>query len=120
MKTLKIVGTILTALIIFVVTNTFAADHVKIDAKKLFTDKKCNSCHSVVVESIEKTNKNSKAPDLSDGSLYKADFLTKYLNKEESINDKKHGIALRGTPEEIIAMVTWLTSLKAPDPTPAK
>ena len=114
MKTLKIFGTVLTALMIFVVMNAFSAEEVKIDAKKLFTDKKCNSCHSITVESIEKTNKNSKAPDLSDGSKYKADFLTKYLNKEESINEKKHGLAMKGTPEEITAMVTWLTSLKAP------
>ncbi len=53
---------------------------------------------------IEKKNKsaNNKAPDLSEIKVeYDKDFLKKYLNKEEQINNKKHPVAFKGTDEDV-------------------
>lgn len=113
MKFVKLVS--LMALLAFTFsTFTFAEDAPKVDAKKLFVDKKCNSCHSVESAGITKTNANSKAPDLSNGAKYTKDFLAKYLKKEEAIEGKKHGIAFKATDVEFTAMVNWLSEQVPP------
>ena len=117
MKKQKLFGILMTSIFLFAVSMTmFAQDAVKIDPTQLFKDKKCVACHSVDVAGITKTNANSKAPDLSaTGTKYKADFLMKFLSKEETINDKKHGMSFKGTDDEFKALTDWLASLKPAD-----
>ncbi len=91
---------------------TFAADDGP-DGKQIFLDKKCTTCHSVELVGIESTKK-SGANDLSTvGDIIEADFMTKYLLKEEKIDDKAHKTKFNGTDEELKALVDWLLTLKA-------
>lgn len=79
--------------------------------QKLFLDNKCNVCHSVQSLSITSTKKD--AVDLSKtGDTYKADFITKYLNKESKINNKLHKVAFKGSAEDLTIISGWLNSLK--------
>lgn len=96
----------------FTLKTTSIAQDAK-DGKTIFTEAKCLNCHAVASQGIEATNKKTKAPDLSNvGATYKADFIKKYLTKEEQINDKKHLIAFKGTPDELTTLATWLEGLK--------
>jgi len=80
---------------------------------KLFVDKKCNMCHSIESQKVEKKMASSKAPDLSDvGSTRDAAWITKWLNKEVELNAKKHMGSWNGTPEEEKTLADWLASLK--------
>jgi len=117
MKKTKIFGILMTSIFLFAFCVTiFAQDAVKIDPTQLFKDKKCIACHSVDGAGIASTNPNHKAPDLSaTGTKYKADFLIKFLSKEETINDKKHGMKFNGTDDEFKALTDWLASLKPAD-----
>ncbi|MCJ7553482.1 MAG: cytochrome c [Ignavibacteriaceae bacterium] len=90
----------------------FAADKGP-DGKQIFLDKKCTTCHYVESAGIE-TTKKSGASDLSTvGDVMEADFMTKYLLKEEKIDDKAHKTKFNGTDEELKALVDWLLTLKA-------
>jgi hypothetical protein len=82
------------------------------DGKELFVEKKCNLCHSVESAGIE--SKMKTAVDLSNvGDKYDAEFLAKYLTKNETIDDKEHKVTLKGTEEEINTITEWLSSLKS-------
>ena len=101
---------IISIILLFGFAYSFGADEP--DGKKIFIDRKCNSCHSVSVAGIE--CKKKKAYDLSKvGDSKKADFLEKYLTKKEKINGKEHKTAFRGTEEELKAISKWLGSLKS-------
>jgi hypothetical protein len=79
--------------------------------KTIFIEKKCITCHSVDSEGV--TSKAKKKNDLSEiGSTYKADFLSKFLTKQENINNKKHGTAFKGTEDELKSLTSWLETLK--------
>jgi len=81
--------------------------------KKLFVDNKCNTCHSIESQGIAKTMASSKAPDLSNvGSEHNAEWISKYLMKEETKNEKKHMKAWAGTKEDLETLSKWLESLK--------
>jgi cytochrome c peroxidase len=85
------------------------------DGKKLFIEKKCNTCHSVEVAEIE--GKKKDPVDLSTtGDNYNSEFLAKFLVKNEKINDKEHKTTLKGTEEEKKAIAEWLSSLKSEKP----
>lgn len=82
--------------------------------KELFVNSKCNTCHSVGVWNIEQKNKspNNKAPDLSKSkSDLDKELLRKYLLKEESLNDKKHPVAFKGSEEDLQTLVEELLLL---------
>jgi cytochrome c553 len=80
--------------------------------KQVFMDKKCNSCHTVETAGV--TSKKKDASDLSTtGDTYNADFLKKYLMKEEKIEDTAHKTAFKGTDQELDDLVKWIESLKA-------
>ena len=114
--------------------------------KELFLSNKCNSCHTIAAQSIEKAAKASdtakatetakpaetkeapaaapaegatttkKAPDLSAvGVDLKADFIVKYLQKLESIKEKKHMKKFMGTEEELTQLAAWLAEQKDAD-----
>jgi mono/diheme cytochrome c family protein len=78
--------------------------------KDVFQNLKCGMCHAV---ESEKLTTKGKAPDLSTiGTTKKADWIAKYLKKEEKLNDKAHAMAFKGTDEELKTLSTWLASLK--------
>lgn len=90
------------------------------DGKKIFTEQKCSSCHNLEVEGIVKKGTPSKntPPDLSKiGSKVNKTQLANYLQKKESLNDKKHPAIFKGSEEELNALSKWLTGLKKSDPT---
>jgi cytochrome c len=111
--------------------------------KELFLSNKCNSCHTIAAQSIEKAAKASdaakapeaakpaetkeapaaapaegtttarKPPDLSAvGVDLKADFIVKYLQKLETIKEKKHMKKFMGTDEELTQLAAWLAEQK--------
>lgn len=83
--------------------------------KKAFLDNKCNICHSVSAEGIEKKTAASKAPDLSGiGAKQNADVLVKFLKKEVDMNGKKHSKTWTGKDADLQSMAKWLESLKKP------
>ncbi|MCI0618355.1 cytochrome c [bacterium] len=83
--------------------------------KKAYLDNKCNMCHSVSAEGIEKKTAGSKAPDLSGiGAKQNADFFVKFLKKEVDMNGKKHSKSWTGKDADLQAIAKWLESLKKP------
>jgi cytochrome c5 len=81
--------------------------------KAVFLAQKCNLCHSVQSQGVDRTMKSSKAPDLSTaGTTRTADWIEKFLKKEEMLNGKKHQKSLTATPEETTQLVKWLAGLK--------
>lgn len=83
------------------------------DGKTVYTEQKCDMCHSVTSESMA-SKKKSGAVDLSNaGAEGDAEFMKKYLKKEESINGKKHPANFRGNDDDLDIIATWLASLKA-------
>ena len=83
----------------------------ELDGQQIFTDSKCTKCHSV--ESLEIVSTKDDAADLSNvGADKDAEFLKKYLVKEETMNDKKHKTKFKGSDEELNALVDWLLTLK--------
>jgi cytochrome c553 len=112
------VGTLL--LLAFCYGMTVAQDAPK-DGKTIFTDAKCNNCHAITAEKIEALRKpmgKMLPPDLSDvGTRIKADFIAKYITKDEKLNDKTHPIAFKGTDDELKVLAAWLETLKTvPEP----
>ncbi len=81
--------------------------------KKVFVDAKCNTCHAVQSVKID-TKSKKPAADLSTvGSKHKADFMKKYLVKQEKMNEKAHPVAFKGSDEDLKKLSDWLGSLKA-------
>jgi cytochrome c2 len=79
--------------------------------QKVFTDSKCGTCHTV--QSHDLTSKKKDAVDLSGvGTVYQANFLEKFLKKQEKVDDKAHPQTFKGTDEQLEQLVEWLTSLK--------
>lgn len=114
MKKVKIIISIFILGTILALGNIASTAQEAPDGKQIFTVKKCNSCHSVESMGIERTNPKAIGTDLSKvGDELTAEFIAKYLKKEESLNDKKHGVAFKGSDEEFAALVQWLASLKA-------
>jgi len=59
---------------------------------------------------------NNKATDLSKIEIkYDRDFLTKYLHKEEKINDKKHPVAFKGTDEDLNVIIGLILPHQSPE-----
>lgn len=106
---------VLTLVLAFVASFiTFATAEEKKDGKTLFTDAKCMNCHGISALQITATNAKSKAPDLSTvGDHLKADFLAKYLVKEEKLNEKNHPVKY-ASAETLPTLVEWLMTLKTP------
>ncbi|MBI2059938.1 MAG: c-type cytochrome [Nitrospirae bacterium] len=114
-------GVILSAFLIPVLPSVARAA----GGKDLFLEKKCDKCHSVASEKIEKqvnkkTGKKKKGPDLSGVGLdHDADWLTKFVKKEieaESVYDKtkkvKHKKKFKGTDADLKSLVQYLAGLK--------
>jgi hypothetical protein len=79
--------------------------------QKIFVENNCGKCHSV--ESLQIVSTGKKPVDLSNvGNKFNAEFLNKYLVKEEKVNDKNHPLNFKGNTEELNSLVEWLTQLK--------
>lgn len=80
--------------------------------KQIFMNSKCNSCHSLEIEDIEAKVKKNPAADLSKlDKDYSIEFLVKYLNKEEKLNEKFHPVGFKGDKQNLNELTTWLKSL---------
>ena len=130
MKTLGIA--LGTALVLMANAGSARAEDAKKvpDGKPIFTNYKCGSCHEIASQGIKKkataapaatpatpatpaTTTSRKPPDLSGvGLVRKADWIKGYLMKKESIEDRKHMKAFKGTDEELAKLAGWLESLK--------
>lgn len=97
-------------LIGFINIKAQAAEEPK--GKILFKENKCVGCHAIETQGFIKKGKAS-APDLSNvGNKLKAEFIYKYLKKEEKQNDEKHPISFKGSDEELTTLTEWLVTLK--------
>ena len=121
-----------TALVLMVGAGSAVADNAKKvpDGKPIFTNYKCSSCHEIASRGITKkaaatpaatpatpatpaTTTSRKPPDLSGvGLVRKADWIKGYLQKKESIEDRKHMKVFKGTDAELATLAGWLESLK--------
>ena len=98
--------------IVFLFGFAYSFNRESVNGKTIFVEKKCNSCHSVEVASIEGKKKDSV--DLSKvGDKYNTELLAKFLTKKEKIDDQEHKTVIKGTDEEITAVTEWLSSLKS-------
>ena len=96
------------------------------DGKALFTQFKCNLCHSIESQSIaviedeeeadaEPEEGAKKPPDLSNvGSERDAKWMTDWLLKKVEIEGKTHRKKLTAEPAELKILTTWLATLKTP------
>ena len=84
--------------------------------KAVLLQHKCQSCHSVTSAGIlpARGEDSAEGPDLSNvGAAHSADWLNKYLLKQESKDGKKHKRRFPGTEQELNVLVKWLASLKS-------
>ena len=104
--------------VIFIALVRFAGAAEDDPGKKAFLANKCNVCHTVTSDGIEKTMKTTpkKAPpDLSTvGDTRTADWIVKYLKKTEAINNVKHSKTWAGKDEDLNAIAKWLEAHKKP------
>jgi mono/diheme cytochrome c family protein len=76
------------------------------DGKVVFVEQKCTKCHSAPGIA------GGKADLAGVGKKRTAEWMTKWLKKEEQIDGKKHKKAFTGTPAQLEAVVKWLSSLR--------
>jgi cytochrome c2 len=81
--------------------------------KTAFLENKCNVCHTIESQAIEKTSKMA-GPDLSDaGNLVEsAAWLKGFLLKENETEAGKHKKTWSGTDEQLEAIIGWVMGLK--------
>jgi len=110
MKTTKLFLTLGVAGLLGVSILTSAEE---VTGKDIFLSKKCNTCHAIKSQEIDSKQAN-KYPDLSNvgNKEYTAEFLHKYLMKEEKINNKAHPIKFGGEAAELDTLISWLLTLK--------
>ena len=92
------------------------------DGKAVFTENRCQSCHSIEAlgiarkkpaegEAVDKTDK--KPPDLSDAGLkLKAAWFSKFLRKQEKLDGDLHPKKFKGDAADLATLSTWLETLK--------
>ncbi|HOK14308.1 MAG TPA: c-type cytochrome [Candidatus Kapabacteria bacterium] len=83
------------------------------DGKTVFTEQKCDMCHSINSLGIA-SKKKSGAIDLSNAAVEgDAEFFAKYLKKETDLKGKKHPAQFKGSDEDLTILTEWLTTLKS-------
>ncbi|MDC4206603.1 MAG: cytochrome c [Candidatus Manganitrophus sp.] len=90
---------------IFAVLPAFASELEK--GKKIYADKRCGLCHVIA-------GKGGKmGPDLTDvGNQRDHDWLTKFLKNPKEVVPGAKMMAVKGSEEEIAALVDYMLSLK--------
>ena len=138
MKKLLIIALAVSVLCVLLAGLSFADEAKKGEAKKaaaakaatpagqkVFTEAKCQMCHTVLSQGIgeppakdakeeaEDVEEDSGPPDLSAaGAGRTAEWLSLFMQKKETLNDKKHMKAFKGSDEDLTALVDWLLALK--------
>lgn len=81
--------------------------------QKVFMEYRCNTCHAVASAEIEATEEDEEkqGPDLSTTEKRTAEWVKKYLNKEEAIDGRKHKKRWRGEDAELDALAEWVAGL---------
>ena len=98
--------------LIYGFTNLYIQDDEPA-GKKIFVDSKCGSCHSIEAEGLTTKSKKKNVPDLSDvGTKRNSDFISKFITKQEKLNDAQHPMAFKGSDEDLQKLANWLESLK--------
>src|SRR4030095_4115064 len=114
-RTIGFTLTVLFAVVLLAVlySGPVAGQAAKLDGKALFLGQKCNMCHSVPTQGIERTMKSEKmaGPDLVN-IKEDAAFLNKFLRKQADLHGKKHGKAFTGSDEELGALIAWIQAQK--------
>ena len=93
-------------------------DGGKLDGKRLFVNYNCNLCHSALSGGVKAVTREKETPerkvvDVSGmATKHKADWLKRYLQKDEKLGDRKHPSRLKGSDAEIDVLLKWLLSLK--------
>ncbi len=87
------------------------------DGKTIFTEYKCNQCHTIDAAGVAKVEgeeeEEEEAPDLSKaGKEHDKVFIAKYLMKRVEIDGKKHKKRFTGSNQELVTLATWLAGLK--------
>jgi mono/diheme cytochrome c family protein len=86
------------------------------DAKELFVASKCVKCHSIESQGVAAKPKAGEEKDVHDlskvGAERTAEWIQKFLRKEEAIKGKKHKQKYRGSDADLQTLATWLASLK--------
>lgn len=101
------------ALIVVPAAPSAAADEAAKDGKTVFLEQKCNLCHAIQSQAVERKVKSSKAPDLSNvGSERDAAWIERWLKKEELLHGKKHEKNYQGSDADRATVAAWLATLK--------
>ena len=107
---------VMTGLLVAVlcVALTASAQEKKLEGKTIFLDKKCSSCHGIESVSLaKKSTSKTGPPDLSAvGTKHDAVWIAKFVQKNETLNGKKHMIKFGGNDNELKTLTEWLASLK--------
>ena len=96
-----------------VVLVTPAAVNAQDVGKAAFLENRCNVCHTIESQAVEKTSKMT-GPDLSDAgnSAESAEWLKGFLLKEVESEAGKHKKTWNGSDEQLEAIIGWLMGLK--------
>jgi mono/diheme cytochrome c family protein len=109
----KLWSTVTTIVFLFVLAPPAISQETEPAGKKIFIEAKCNVCHSIESQSIVKKTATSKAPDLSNmGAEKSADWIAKFITKEEKLNNKAHPKGWTGKKEDLTTLSDWLATLK--------
>ena len=107
----------------FCIPVAVRADEAVAKGKDIFLKSNCVSCHTVQALDIGKSEADSSEesvaegdivpPDLSGvGLTYKADWIEKFLMKQEKIDGRKHKKRFTGSAEDLKTLSVWLESLQ--------
>ncbi len=85
--------------------------------KDIFLKSKCSKCHTITSQGIEREGtaptSGKLPPDLSGvGLKHNAEWMEKWLLKEQEMNGKKHLKKFSGSDEELESLTNWLATLK--------
>lgn len=89
---------------------TAAADP-PLDGQAIFLAQKCNLCHTVSSQQIERTTRSEKTagPDLTGlAERRDPDWTKKFVTRQLDEDGKRHMKEFEGTPQELDALVGWL------------
>lgn len=85
------------------------------DGKSIFEASKCVRCHSIESQGVAAKPKEGEEEDVKDlskvGTEQSAEWIQKFLRKEETLDGKKHKQKFRGSDEDLQTLATWLASL---------
>jgi hypothetical protein len=87
------------------------------DGKAIFTDSKCQNCHSIDALGIKRTAEPKAGElipaDLSgEGLKHNADWFTGWLNKEVELDGHKHLKKFKGSAGDLTTLSNWLATMK--------